>query len=353
METLVKGIKETERGELMRRGSTGSIDRKGSVDEVAKRKRVMTEEEKREMEEIIKKSKKLERSPVKGRGGEGMKEGFEGLREELKEGWRVMREEIKELVKGQTEELGRLREDIRVREERWAKERERLEEKIGKLEKEVEGLKMRDERGREGREEENIRRSGIAGGERKGWEVRIRRLEMQEEMKERESRRRNIMIKGLKEGEGGIEKDVEEIWKKLGVEVKMEGIKRIEAGRTERGCMIRVRVGSEEEKRRIWKNKGKLRGGEVWLEDDLTWEQRRIRGKLRQIAWREAREGRKVKVEQGRLWSEGKWWRWDEEEDELRDGEGRRWTQAVGQGERQRIKGDREGREKVVQEKGE
>jgi len=37
-------------------------------------------------------------------------------------------------------------------------------------------------------------------------------------------------------------------------------------------------VGSTEEKKKIMQNKVKLRGGEkIWIEDDLTWEERKIR----------------------------------------------------------------------------
>jgi len=61
--------------------------------------------------------------------------------------------------------------------------------------------------------------------------------------------------------------------KRLGVEIKVEEIKRIEAGRKEKGSRVSrvVKVGSEKEKRRIMQNKlnWKLKGEELW-EDDLT-----------------------------------------------------------------------------------
>jgi len=44
--------------------------------------------------------------------------------------------------------------------------------------------------------------------------------------------------------------------KKLGVEIKMEGIKKIGTNRKERRTMIII--SSDEEKRKKWRNKGKL-----------------------------------------------------------------------------------------------
>lgn len=80
-----------------------------------------------------------------------------------------------------------------------------------------------------------------------------------------------------------------------------------------------VKVGSEEEKSRIMQNKWKLKGSDIWLNDDLSWEERRIRWKIMQVAKNEQEEGRKVRIGQGRLWIDGKWWTWDEEKGDLRD----------------------------------
>lgn len=47
-------------------------------------------------------------------------------------------------------------------------------------------------------------------------------MEKWREMKEREERRRNMVIRGVKEGEKDVEKRIREIIRKLGVEAKVE-----------------------------------------------------------------------------------------------------------------------------------
>jgi len=74
------------------------------------------------------------------------------------------------------------------------------------------------------------------------------RLERKLEWKEREERR-NI-VKGMKEEEGSLEEAVRKIWK-LGVEVKVERIRRINTNRKEKREMIIVRLSSEEGRGKI------------------------------------------------------------------------------------------------------
>jgi len=61
----------------------------------------------------------------------------------------------------------------------------------------------------------------------------------------------------------------------------MERIKRTGVGGGGRGGILIVKMDSEEEKRKILQNKWRLKGEEVWIEKDLTWQERNIRWKLR------------------------------------------------------------------------
>jgi len=79
-------------------------------------------------------------------------------------------------------------------------------------------------------------------------------------------------VKGLKEEEENA-KGLEKVWKKLGVEVKVEEVKKVRAGGGREGGIVIVKVGSEEEKKGIMQSKRKLRGEKVWIEEDLTWEE--------------------------------------------------------------------------------
>lgn len=77
-----------------------------------------------------------------------------------------------------------------------------------------------------------------------------------------EKRERNILIKGIKrvkEEKEELDRRVKQILKGLDVEVRIVEIKRLEKGRREWGELLRVKVGSEEEGRKVLENKKRLR----------------------------------------------------------------------------------------------
>lgn len=331
-----------------RRGSMGDIE------EHFKRKR--NEEE----EDIFKKSRKVGRSPTGKEEGGLMKEMFRELREELREGLKGVREEIREVAEGQKDamrkEVEKMKDDLKVREEKWNREREEMRGRIQELERVVEGMKLEKEKGGgEGQSGE-----GGGGGQERGnervekvWEDRMERLERRYELKEREERKRNFVLKGLGEGVGDLKVGVEEVMKRLGVEVKAEEIRKIELGGKKKGNLLIVKVGSEEEKRRVMQNKWKLKGGDIWIEEDLTWEERKIKWMIRRVAWKEEAEGRRVRVGQGKVWIEGVWWVWDEWRGELRDGRGRSWEEVKGEIRQRKGEGEENEAERGTQRQGE
>lgn len=71
-----------------------------------------------------------------------------------------------------------------------------------------------------------------------------------------------------------MEKSLRKVWKKLGIEIKVE---EEDKGKERRGGDMVVRVGTEEKKKMIWRNKWKLKGQRIWIEEDLTWEERRVK----------------------------------------------------------------------------
>lgn len=109
------------------------------------------------------------------------------------------------------------------------------------------------------------------------------------------------------------------------------------------------------------------KGRAIWIKEDLTWNERKtIIWRLRQIAWKEEAKGRRVWIGKGELKIEGKWWRWDEVREELRDEGGRRWETELGMVEKREIrrgepgneqaggrgKGGREGKVRSEEERG-
>jgi len=330
-----------------------------------KRKREMLGKESSEeggVAEIFKRSHKISRSPEGGRGGQEVREMLQEMRMEIKKGLEGVRKEIKREAEGQKEamrmEVEKMKEELRVREERWNKEREEIRRRIERIEQEIVGLKTEKKEG-EKRNEEMTGGKGRGVSNGKGveeWKERVKQLERRWELKERGDRRRNLIVKGLKGGKGNMKEQVEDVIKGLGmrVEEKVEEVRRIEGGKREKGDMVIVKMATKEAKREIMANKWRLRGKEIWIEEDLTWEERRINWRARRVALERGWKGSSVRIGQGGAWIGGEWWTWDEEREDLRLGRGEktaiveeRNNQGEGKGERGRKGGGERMEERV------
>lgn len=314
----------------------------GSMEEYIKRKRGEGEGgTERELEALFKRSRKTIRSPMRKEKGEG--EGEKGgdlgglLREwkgemeevlkEIKEGkgWkeevRQWKEEMSEELRVQRDwwkgEVGGIRKELRERESRWEEEREEMRGYIRGLEDRVAQL--------EGRK----RAEGVGKEEGRETVNRVRDLERRMEMKEREERKKNILIRGVKIKEEKRKEAVEEIMEVIGVRVTIEVVRKLRGGEKE-GELIWVRLGSEEQRKEVLRGRKKLRGRRERIMEDWTWKERRMRWKLEEIARIEEREGKRTWIGYGRIRIEEQWWRWDEEEEVLKDGGGNNWKAGEG-----------------------
>jgi hypothetical protein len=239
-------------------------DSESERDEDHKRKR----EEGRESEERInpfRKSKKVERSPVKKAMDQEMKKMLEKIMEDVGE--------IKEENRKMSRELEQLKSMMREKEEKWEREKMELKEKMTKLEEKM-------------------------------------------EEQEKRVRKKNIVVTGLDEEECENEKKLEK-WMKaeLEVEVRVKEMYKINGGK-----MIVAELESWGEKRKVMENKRKLRekkGKRVYIEDDMTKKERDTQKKLRTLAKEEREKGLPVKVGYKKIWIEGKGFRWDEENGKL------------------------------------
>lgn len=319
----------------------------GNMEDLWKRKREDLEgkeEGEGEMEDVFRKSRKMGRSPVKGMVGNeremsemmrGWKEDMEEIMKELR-GMKEMREELKQIKGGIDEvvkEQGRmLREEMedvkrifKEKETRWKEEREEMMGNMRELEKRIGELEKR-----EGTKEVG----GKIEGEmmKKGMDDKMKEIEWKLEKREREERRRNIIIKGLEEREGRRREVVEGLLRDIGVVVEIGEIKRIGGDKEKGREMIVVKLGSEEQKREVMRNKRKLKGRREKIMEDWTWKERRMRWKLEELAKNEERRGRRVWIGYGRIRIGEKWWRWDEEEGVLRDGKGNIRLEDAGEG---------------------
>lgn len=80
-----------------------------------------------------------------------------------------------------------------------------------------------------------------------------------------------------------------------------------------------------DQKIKIMRERRRLRERRLRIDNDLTWKERKMRWNLEDIARRERGEGKRVWVNYGKIQIEGKWWRWEEEEEMLKDNKGRVW----------------------------
>ncbi|KAL6262079.1 hypothetical protein P5V15_007177 [Pogonomyrmex californicus] len=250
------------------------------------------------------------RSPQREGGKEEMIGMLRKMTDEIKEGLRGIRQEINKIAEEQKEvmriEMEKIKNELKIREEKWRKKKEEMKERIERIEKKLKRMKIESKVEGDGK---RIRKSAeVVEGKRNmeinEWKERVRKLERRWETKEREDRRRNILIRGLKEREGE-KKIIEKLLWKIEGEVEMKEIRKIERGRREKGDMVIVKMRNE------------LKVGETWIEENLIWEERRIKWKIRQAALRE----------RGEIWVDEIWWRWDNDKEELRDDRG---TETVG-----------------------
>jgi len=212
------------------------------------------------------------------------------------------------------EEIEGLRRDIGEKEKRWREEREGLRESIRGLE---ERMKTMEERKKEGQMEKVVE----GRNEEKVVIERVKEIEKRLERKERQERRRNVIIKGMEVKEGKRREAVEEVFERIGARVRIEEVKKLGKGEG-LAEIVCVKLESEEQKREVMGRKSKLRGMKERVMEDWTWKERRMRWKLEEIARKEMAKGRKVWLGYGMIKIDESWWRWDEEEEVLLEGRG-------------------------------
>ncbi|KMQ83947.1 hypothetical protein RF55_18740 [Lasius niger] len=194
------------------------------------------------------------------------------------------------------DEMGKMREEIRERKEKWREEKRKMKEKIQGLEMRIQEM--------EGKLERKILVEGKGRGG-KGMEEemvdKMKGIARKMELKEREERKNYIVIRSLEEGEGEVRGGVEKVLEEIGVKVKIEEIRRIGGKYGKEGGMVVVKLGSREQKKEVMEKKKRLKGRKIRIEDDLTWEERKIRWKIREIAKEERRKGSRVWIGYGKI----------------------------------------------------
>lgn len=73
--------------------------------------------------------------------------------------------------------------------------------------------------------------------------------------------------------------------------------------------MMLVKLGNEEQKRKVLGRKMKLKGKKEKIMDDWTWKEKRMRWRLEGIARSEERKGRRAWVGYERIRMREQWWK--------------------------------------------
>jgi len=290
---------------------------------------------------------------------EGGSEGVTDIRAMINQ---IVRREIKENLKEQEDrlrkEIEELKTDVRKGEERveglrkeegrWEEKWEEIRERFDKLEKDLfERMEKRveeiwREQVREGEEVVSEARAGEGSGNESerglSWSKGSRnygstttmwsedRLSSREvdkirkwvNEKERMDRKENIVLRGVvmpseieKEKDRGRDWIKELIKNKLGVECEVKEVRRS-------GPVIVARIEGEEGKKEIMRNKFKLKGERIFIENDLTYEERKVQERMGRWAREKRVGGVEVKVGRGRVKIGNRWITWEEIEREER-----------------------------------
>lgn len=190
---------------------------------------------------------------------------IENMRADMNKGFQKNREQTENL----TCELKMIREEMNKKEEEWKKEREALHNKICQMEERMEIL-------------------------------------------ERKERGNNIIIKNTEMEGKELSKEVTQFIKK---EMKID-VEITEAYEVRKGIVL-AKLKKRSEKRNIMIKKNMLKETQIYVEDDLTYKERQIQKKLREVARKEKAHGKQVKVGYQRITIDKKTYAWTDIEEQL------------------------------------
>lgn len=225
---------------------------------------------------------------------------------ELSKQFGVMKEEVKEEMRSWKSDLGKWKDE-------WGKRIESMEERIKRLEKKL--VEKNEERGEEQIIEQRLAEIeqnvlGRIDEKRKGPEKEeIEKIKKTLVAREKRERRNNIIIRGIRfDGEGKSRQVEDFIEKELNVKVRIEWAAKLGG---ENSTTTVAKVQSWEGKREVMKLKNRLGDRKVYIDNDLTWEEREVQKSLRERARVERERGRRVKIGYRKICIEDKWINWE------------------------------------------
>jgi len=305
-------------------GEAGAVGKVGRTRQEDRQRKLVTENK----EGGKKVTFRLTESRTEKRESEKMKE---ELREFIKEEVKALKEDRKNYFEGL--------EELKAKVEVWEGKIIKLEEKFEKLEGWVKGEAEGDSASRREESEQEEVRSLVSGrsrgssrwmsmdsiGRDSGLSCReVDRLKKWVNEKEREERMNNVIVRGIRLPKE-IEKDRKKIkeWAKSLIKEKI-GVDCNVIGCRESGTVIVIKLENEEMKKEIMRNKYKLKGDRIFIENDVSWEERRVQERIVRWAKEQKEKGVEIKIGFGRVRIGNVWRKWAEiekEEKEKREGE--------------------------------
>lgn len=230
---------------------------------------------------------------------------IETLKKAWEEKFRILEERIIKIEEYQKEEERRKE----VREDRWSEREGSVEDS------ESRSNVSEDKSYRSYRSYRSLgNRSGKSGNTIDSVGLSDRELDKVRRMvldKEKEERRDNIVIKGADTEVKDWKKWVSDFIKeKMEIDVEIISCRRS-------GKVLVAKLKDGQMKRKVMENKSKLKGGRIFIENDLTWQERKIQEKINIWAKEEREKGKEVKIGYARVRIGGVWRKWEDVEKEL------------------------------------
>ena len=237
----------------------------------------------KELIENFQKARRVGRSPpqeaTEGEGTES--EGTEGEPKDIKMDKLDRLTELVLTVKKDTQDIKKenesINKEIRELKEEWKRKREAWEREKEEIQKRIKNLETKRDKADELIE-------------------RINRIEQKEEARKKREKRNNITLKGeeLPRGETPEDTAVKVISENLQVEVEIEDIFWTRKG--ERGSILIAKLRNWQQKKEIMIKKGKLKGKKIYIDNDLTKNERETQKAILGIAKAEREQGAHVKI---------------------------------------------------------
>lgn len=117
---------------------------------------------------------------------------------------------------------------------------------------------------------------------------------------ERREKKTSIVIKEVDRERGNAKEIVSKIVRELAGEELVKEIKEVYSIGKEKDKVILVKMSEYENKSKVMANRNKLKGTQIYLDDDLSKEEREVQRHVRIWADEERKKGRSVKIGRGK-----------------------------------------------------